>query len=81
MKNIGTDYFTQLRSDFIPKKKDQYDHSRRPFNPADPAEAEGMPATILSITDKNNTIPAQDEIYQGDNYGAPSENNSNTSNR
>lgn len=44
MKNTAIDYFTQLRNDYIPKKKNQYDHLRRPFNPGDPAELLLLPA-------------------------------------
>ena len=38
MNNTEKDYITQLRSDYIPTKKNNSDPRRRPFNPGDPNE-------------------------------------------
>ena len=53
MNNTAADYFTRLRSDFVPKAKDHNVQSRRPFNPGDPNEFLYVPAVPRNNTDVN----------------------------
>ena len=56
MKNSGTDYFAQLRSDYIAPKKNSYDNDRRPYNRDNPNEFQFIPATAKAVTaEENNT--------------------------
>lgn len=55
MKNTSTDYFNQLRNDFIPKGKNQEDHSKRPFNPGDPNEFRFVPSVEQPVTEERNS--------------------------
>ena len=55
MKNTGTDYFNQLRNDFIPKEKNHEDQYRRPFNPGDPNEFGFMTTVKQPVTDERNS--------------------------
>jgi len=52
MKNSGTDYFAQLRSDYIAPKKNSYDNDRRPYNRDNPNEFQFIPATAQAVTDE-----------------------------
>ena len=67
MKNTSTDYFTQLRSDFIPKEKNQPGHSRRPFNPGDPNELRFISAVSEQAGYKTNTLSFSSDIVQPGN--------------
>jgi hypothetical protein len=65
MKNTEKDYFTQLRSDYIPTKKNSTGNTKRPFNPGDPNEFLFMPSTPPAITESKTQLYSQGITPQG----------------
>ena len=58
MKNSGTDYFAELRNDYIAPKKNNYDNDRRPYNRDSSTEYQFKAAIEKAITgeEKNTTF-------------------------
>ncbi len=54
MKNSASDYFADLRSDYVDPKKNHYDNYKRPFNRDNSNILELMATTAHVVTGKEN---------------------------